>query len=477
MLGGRGRVWWIAFVAFLWGLLLGWVSAAPAGPETHVQVPLMRRNSPPQGGDLFTWANAERDRLRGKYGIGHDPPERHHLHARAPQGLPMLNFAHDGMWVTTVQVGTPPKPYKVVIDTGSSDMWLKTGDYKPKESHSFQDLHQDFNAKYASGEVAGHVVSDTVQLGSLNTRQSFALVSNVSNNILAPGVSGILGFGFTGLARIHSLPFWENAKLPAPLFSLYVKRQEMGSQDQDDGGVFTLGGMNHSLFQGEVSYAAVMPPSPPRYWSIPLNGMHVQGHSLDLKAPQNAAIDSGTTLIGGLQEAVEQFYSRIPGSGPVHESPGYYAYPCSATVNLSMAFVGRMFQINDIDFQVQVVAPAGSDASSDGPNAPQAPSGGDTPIDPGSAQCLGAVFSLGPKSMSGIQWIVGDTFLKNVYTVFRADKPHQVGFAALADGLNSGTVSTPYSQRLSAAPQTAAPQHAAALAAAFALTLGIVLGI
>jgi len=49
-----------------------------------------------------------------------------------------------------------------------------------------------------------------------------------------------------------------------------------------------------------------------------------------------------------------------------------------------------------------------------------------------STQCLGSIFTFTSNSNSiGPAWIVGDTFLKNVYTVFRAN-PASVGFAALA---------------------------------------------
>lgn len=36
-------------------------------------------------------------------------------------------------------------------------------------------------------------------------------------------------------------------------------------------------------------------------------------------------------------------------------------------------------------------------------------------------------------STGGPSWIVGDTFLKNVYSVFRYDNPRAVGFAELSD--------------------------------------------
>lgn len=55
--------------------------------------------------------------------------------------------------------------------------------------------------------------------------------------------------------------------------------------------------------------------------------------------------------------------------------------------------------------------------------------------------CLGAFFSLeagsttveGADPDDGPAWIVGDTFLKNVYSIFRYENPRAVGFARLSN--------------------------------------------
>ena len=49
-----------------------------------------------------------------------------------------------------------------------------------------------------------------------------------------------------------------------------------------------------------------------------------------------------------------------------------------------------------------------------------------------STECVGAFFSLDTTGTSAPPWIVGDTFLKNVYSVYRAS-PASVGFAKLSD--------------------------------------------
>jgi len=57
-----------------------------------------------------------------------------------------------------------------------------------------------------------------------------------------------------------------------------------------------------------------------------------------------------------------------------------------------------------------------------------------------SGMCAGAIFDAGVIYGGGFNetWLVGDTFLKNVYSVFSADPP-AVGFAQLASGLSSST--------------------------------------
>jgi cathepsin D len=53
--------------------------------------------------------------------------------------------------------------------------------------------------------------------------------------------------------------------------------------------------------------------------------------------------------------------------------------------------------------------------------------------------CAGGIIDISNIHKPGFNtpsWIIGDTFLKNVYSVFRAN-PASVGFAQLASGLNS----------------------------------------
>jgi len=55
------------------------------------------------------------------------------------------------------------------------------------------------------------------------------------------------------------------------------------------------------------------------------------------------------------------------------------------------------------------------------------------PVSSGSTTCVGAIINVGAPTGGGApDWVVGGTFLKNVYSVFRY-KPPTIGFAELSD--------------------------------------------
>jgi len=157
--------------------------------------------------------------------------------------------------------------------------------------------------------------------------------------------------------------------------------------------------------------------------------MTVNSNTISLPSGSSsyAAIDTGTTLIGGPASQVASVYASIPNAvAGTGNYEGYYLYPCSTTVNVTISFGGQTWPIAPDDFKY-------SEASN--------------------GQCLGAIFqystsggSEGGNNNNVPQWIIGDTFLKNVYTVFRAN-PASVGFAALQPNAQSsvtnGGVPTP----------------------------------
>lgn len=105
-----------------------------------------------------------------------------------------------------------------------------------------------------------------------------------------------------------------------------------------------------------------------------------------------------------------KIYAQIPGAqAGTDDLYGYYVYPCTTNVTASLNFGGIDYSIESVDFS----------RSTDSTNT----------------TCFGTFFAIDINS--SVQWVVGTAFLKNVYTVFRAQPP-SVGFATVKSTDNSG---------------------------------------
>ncbi|EFP78010.2 uncharacterized protein PGTG_03966, partial [Puccinia graminis f. sp. tritici CRL 75-36-700-3] len=347
---------------------------------------LLRKRSPHLVKD---YALRQADLLINKYphlsrGSG-APDDKPLLRARDPSAAALSNGYADSEYYGVIQVGTPPRPFNVILDTGSSDLWLigqgassssarsgsgmssisspsasstsATGTpFSPSSSSSFQSRSNTFQITYGSGSASGTVGTDTITQGSYTvTNQAFAVVTR----------------------RLRSLS---------------------------------------AMYLGDVNYISLKSQS---YWLIAMDSVSINGQVLTGSQSNAVAIDTGTSLIGAPTAIVAAVYAQIPGARAATGSyQGYYQFPCSANPVLTLTFGGKQYSIAPDDFNVGAV-------DSDG------------------KMCLGSIFAVESsssssttKSSSSPAWIIGDSFLKNVYTVFRAagDGGPAVGFATPANG-------------------------------------------
>ncbi|KAF5346349.1 hypothetical protein D9758_011478 [Tetrapyrgos nigripes] len=326
----------------------------------------------------------------------------------------------------------------VILDTGSSDLWVVSDScqtctkgtpmFNTKSSSSLKTSSEGTTIRYGSGEVSGSLAADTVQMAGFTVpSQGFLTVDTTSAQLLQGSVSGIMGLGFSPLSSTGATPFWETLANKGQLtnqemaFWLTRFRGQDNVASEEPGGVFTLGGVNNTLFTGDIEFLKTT--GDPSFWLLNLMSVTVNGKSVSVTTGDSAlsAIDTGTTLIGGPTNDVEAIWNAVPNSGPVRGMDGFFAFPCDTNVAVSMSFGGKSWGISTADMNLG-------------------------PVNSGSSFCLGGIFdlSLGSNIESGQgnpNWVVGATFLKNVYSVFQNGNPPQIGFAQLSGAAGgSGTV-------------------------------------
>ncbi|PWN27740.1 acid protease [Jaminaea rosea] len=405
------------------------VSSSSKSPRTY---PIVKKRTPTRtGDDLLSWANNHRSHLQGKYGF--ETATSSSSKRRDVGVAPLVNYQHDSTWYATFEVGTPAKALNLVLDTGSSDIWVSASNFTPSASSTFSNASSAFSITYGSGAVNGYEARDTFTLaGHTVPGMPFAVATEVSSNLEDDVTSGIAGLGFQALSSANSVPFWQAANESE--FSFYLQR----SPSTDDvtvstGGYFTLGGTNTSLYQGDINWSNVISKT---YWLITLGGVSVADSSIDIGSTNKAAIDSGTTLIGGPESVIAAMYSKIDGASAIEGADGYYQYPCDSSVNATLTFGNQQYSLGSDQFEVAALDSSGE-------------------------YCMGAFFSVGSTSASTLQWIVGDAFLSSVYTIMQNGDTARVGFAALADGLNDGGASSTTVARTQPATTSGAAQHKA----------------
>ncbi|KAH7907299.1 aspartic peptidase domain-containing protein [Hygrophoropsis aurantiaca] len=412
--------------------LIPYALAAPQ-PEAYadpIHIPLSRRSRTNRVANLPQIADA----LRIKY--GYRPVNTLAKRATAA-AVPITDEDNDSSYSGVVSIGTPAQNLNVFLDTGSADLWVATSQctscasdvppFDTTSSSSFKTSSSDIEIDYGSGSVKGTISQDTVSLGGFTVpQQTLLAVTDTTSGLLYDGLSGIMGLGFEVLSAQNATPFWvaldNGGQLSSPVMSFYLERYVNQAEQiaTAAGGVLTLGGTNTSLYSGNIEFINMPSGTTPSYWLQEVTALTVQGSSVSIPSGGGlAAIDTGTTLIGAPSTVAASIWNAVPGSVALTgQYQGMYAFPCTTDVAVTISYGGTAWPISSEDMNLGSISLSTSTSSS------------------ATQMCVGGIFDVGSSVGTGSgapAWIVGDTFLKNVYSVFRADPP-SVGFATLASG-------------------------------------------
>jgi len=235
------------------------------------------------------------------------------------------NF-EDAQYYIDISIGNPPQAFKVVPDTGSSNLWVpsKTCDktniacllhdkYDNTKSSSYLANGTAYSIKYGSGQCSGFMSNDQVTVGGLTVQnQTFAEVTKEPGiAFVAARFDGILGLGFDTIAVTHATPWWYHAVdqklVDEPVFAFYLNRTAGGD------GELLLGGVDEAHYTGEFTE---VPLTNETYWEFHMDGVKV-GDTAFCEGGCKAIADSGTSLLAGPKDVVKEINKAIGAVGVI----------------------------------------------------------------------------------------------------------------------------------------------------------------
>lgn len=341
------------------------------------------------------------------------------------------------LYFCNITVGTPEQRLRLVLDTGSSDLWCNaadstlcssfsdpcstSGSYDHGSSSTYKYVSSDFNITYADGSgAAGQYVTDTMHIGGVKIEDFQFGVGETSTSagkftyfilyclgysaINQINAEGVLGLGYMsnevqvdrfGQDAYPNLPraMVEKDLIKSNAYSLWLNDLEANT------GSILFGGVNKAKYLGDLETLPVQPVDGGySEFFIALTGVAFasdsKSHSYSSSAlPAAVLLDSGSSLTYLPDTLAKDIYNDLD---VVYEpSSGVGYVPCSLAnenVNISYTFSSPTINVG-ID---ELVIYSGPLSFKDGTEA--------------------CVFGIVPAGDSTA--VLGDTFLRSAYVVY-----------------------------------------------------------
>ena len=364
-------------------LLLASTLLAAMAMAEMVHIPIKRKHN---AAKAYSSGSRPVAKLRYFNGVHSDP-------------IPYHDFL-DAQYFGPIEIGTPAQKFEVVYDTGSANLWVPAHNcsfscylhprFASSKSSTYKPNGTIFNIMYGSGPVNGYEGDDSVTIGDWSVKhQTFAQITNASGLGAAFAIGqfgGINGLAWSSISVTRATPVFFNLIQQRPqteqVFAFYL------TDNSGNNGEFTLGGIDHTRYTGELVNVSLTEMT---YWQTVMNSFTLG--NTKIAGTSRIVLDSGTSTLTAPTHFVKQIAAAVNATEML--LPGRYTVPCN-----------KLHELPHLHISIGT--------------ATWVLEGKDYVIIDEDVICLLAIMGLDIPAPAGPLWIMGDIFMRKVYTVFDA---------------------------------------------------------
>ncbi|TKR87244.1 hypothetical protein L596_011674 [Steinernema carpocapsae] len=321
---------------------------------------------------------------------------------------------YDNFYLGNITLGTPAQPFTIVLDTGSSNLWVINSQctsqacqgypgaptkkrFDESKSNTFKPDGTPFSIQYGSGSCDGKLGVDTLTFGGLTyATQKFGVSDDIADVFGYQPVDGILGLGWPALAEDNVVPPMQNVlnQLDQPLFTVWMDRHVKQTHG-GNGGLITYGAVDTQNCDSQVNY---VPLTSLTYWQFAQDGIQVGSYKYNRQ--DQVISDTGTSYLYMPTEVMESVANEL--GAQLDWDSDSYTVDCNGKYpDVNLIIGGHKHTIPSVEYVLDLglgngkctLAMAGQDTGGYGPS-----------------------------------WILGDTFIRSFCQVYDIGGK-RIGFA------------------------------------------------
>ncbi|RAL08401.1 pepsin-like aspartic protease [Aspergillus homomorphus CBS 101889] len=345
-----------------------------------------------------------------------DPITRDRVRRKREETVGQTLDNEETLYFCNVTLGTPEQSLRLVLDTGSSDLWCNapnstlcsssadscgaSGTYDVNDSSTFTFVSSDFNISYADGTgAAGIYASDTLHIGDA-ALEGFQFGIGFSSS----SSEGVLGIGYpsnevqVGRFGDSAYPNLPNAMVRDGLIKSNAYSLWLNDLDSSTGSIL-FGGVNTEKYHGELETLPIQKVGGVySEFIIALTGVALSSKSSKRNyssddLPAAVLLDSGSSLTYLPDSIVEDIYNDL---NVVYEKSSGIGYvPCSSAqkdINITYTFSSPAISVGIDELILDI---------------------GDLYFQNGKRACIFGIIPAGDSTA-----VLGDTFLRSAYVVY-----------------------------------------------------------